>query len=200
MGSSSSEEARAQSLENNEWLRYEAELEGDKASDVPPFLRRELAFLEELFNMLDKKNLKSVEVKDFEEVSFLREHPLFPRIRELFEDELRKIKAKRINFELFLFLLSVFHVATPVEAKVRFLFRLYDCDKNLRIDAADLAKVYRLTYQMPFLQDEDYSKLVTETLIKYGTKGEIRLENLLEILPADEVKETMSFRFNSKFA
>lgn len=138
--------------------------------------------------MLDKKNLKSLEVKDFEEVGFLREHPLFPRIKDLFEEELRKLKAKRINFELFLFLLSVFHVNTPVETKIRFLFRLYDFDRNLKIDAADLIKTYRLLYQLPFMQEEDYAKLATETLIKYGSKGEMRLENLLEMLPSDEVK------------
>lgn len=142
-------------------------------------MRRELAYLEELFNILDKKNLKSLEVKDFDEIAFLREHPLYPRMKDLFEDELRKIKAKRINFELFLFLLSAFHISTPVETKLRFLFRLYDCDKNMKVDAADLTKVYKMIYQMPFLQEEDYSKLVTETLIKFGTKGEIKLENLL---------------------
>jgi hypothetical protein len=45
----------------------------------------------------------------------------------------------------------------------------------MRVDVGDLTKIYRMIYQMPFMQEEDYSKLVTETLIKYGTKGEIRL-------------------------
>lgn len=40
MGSSSSEDLRAKSLENNEWIKYEAELEKDKLSDIPPFYRR----------------------------------------------------------------------------------------------------------------------------------------------------------------
>lgn len=35
--------------------------------------------------MLDKKNLKSLEIKDFDEIIFLTEHPLYPRIRDLFE-------------------------------------------------------------------------------------------------------------------
>ena len=45
----------------------------------------------------------------------------------------------------------------------------------MRVDVADLTKIYKMMYQMPFLQEEDYSKLVTESLIRYGTKGEIRL-------------------------
>jgi Ca2+-binding EF-hand superfamily protein len=52
------------------------------------------------------------------------------------------------------------------------VFRLYDCDKNLKIDAADLSKIYKMLYrEVAYLQEEDYSKLVTETLIKYGNKG-----------------------------
>lgn len=184
MGSSSSEELRARSLESNEWVRYQAELERDRPSDIPPFFRKELVNLEELFNVLDKKNLKSLELKDLDEVAFLRGHPLQPRFKALFEDEMRKIKAKRINFELFLHLLSVFHVRTPLEAKLKFLFRLYDCDRNLKLDANDLLAIYRLTYPSS-LQEEDYGKLVTETLVRYGSKGEIRLEHLMDILPAD---------------
>jgi hypothetical protein len=40
MGSSSSEENKAKALENNEWLRYEAELEKDKPSDIQPYFSK----------------------------------------------------------------------------------------------------------------------------------------------------------------
>ena len=72
---------------------------------------------------------------------------------------MRKIKAKRINFELFLFLLSTFHTRTEVEAKYKYIFRLYDVDRNQKIDVNDLNKIYRMIY--PHIQEEDYSKLVT---------------------------------------
>lgn len=84
---------------------------------------------------------------------------------------MRKTKAKRINFELFLYLLSVFHARTEVEEKYKYIFRLYDTDKNMKIDSGDLSKIYRMIYTAPWMQEEDYSKLVTETLIKYGNKG-----------------------------
>lgn len=70
----------------------------------------------------------------------------------------------------------------------------------MKVDASDLIKIYKLIYREPFMQEEDYSKLVTETLIRFGNKGEIKLENLMELVPQDEVKECLSFRFNSKFA
>lgn len=111
---------------------------------------------------------------------------------------MKKTKAKRINFQLFLYLLSVFHVRTEVQAKYKYIFRLYDCDRNMRIDGADLSKIFHLIYFQPWMQEEDYSKLVTETLIRYGIKGEIKLQNLRELIPEDEVKEFLSFRFNGR--
>jgi Ca2+-binding EF-hand superfamily protein len=68
------------------------------------------------------------------------------------------------------------------------VFRLYDVDRNLKIDGSDLNKIYRMIYQQSWMQEEDYSKLVTETLIRFGTKGEVKLENLRELISEDEVK------------
>ena len=49
------------------------------------------------------------------------------------------------------------------------------------------------------MQEEDYSRLVTEALIRYGKKGEIKAEYIREMVPEYEVKEFLTFRFNSKF-
>lgn len=87
---------------------------------------------------------------------------------------MKKTKAKRINFELFLYLLSVFHVRTEIEAKYKYIFRLYDCDRNMKIESGDLSKVYKMIYNASWMHEEDYSKLVTETLIRFGNKGEIK--------------------------
>ena len=76
---------------------------------------------------------------------------------------------------------------SEIEAKYKYVFRLYDCDKNQKIDGSDLAKIYKMIYTESWMQEEDYSKLVTETLIRFGSKGEIRQENLRELLPEGEV-------------
>ena len=55
----------------------------------------------------------------------------------------------------------------------------------MKIDAADLTKIFKMVYSSQWMQEEDISKLVTETLIRYGTKGEIRLENIRDVLPED---------------
>lgn len=41
----------------------------------------------------------------------------------------------------------------------------------MKIDANDLNKIFKLLYNEPWMQEEDYSKLITETLIRYGIKG-----------------------------
>ena len=108
---------------------------------------------------------------------------------------MRKLKAKRINFELFLYLLTVFHPTTLPETKYKYLFRLYDTDRNSKIDSKDLHKVYRLLYKEAFMAEEDYSKLVSETIERFGSKGEIKFEQLLKMVSEDEVMEVLSFSF-----
>lgn len=88
---------------------------------------------------------------------------------------MKKTKAKRINFELFLYLLSTFHFRTELEDKYKYLFRLYDIDKNMKIDANDLNRMFRIIYANMNLTEEDYSKIVTEALIRYGSRGEIKI-------------------------
>lgn len=55
----------------------------------------------------------------------------------------------------------------------------------MKIDADDLSKVFRLIYSGLHLAEEDYSKLVTETLIRYGNRGEIKMEQFRELVPED---------------
>jgi Ca2+-binding EF-hand superfamily protein len=76
-------------------------------------------------------------------------------------------------------------VRTEIEEKYKYLFRLYDTDRNMKIDADDLNKVFRLIYAGLNLAEEDYSKLVTETLIRYGNRGEIKMEQFRELVPED---------------
>ena len=85
MGSSTSEQGKVNATTNNEWIRYTAQLSKDKVSPIEPFYTQELSYLEELFGNLDKKNLKSLELKDFDDIITLKTNPFYFRIKELFE-------------------------------------------------------------------------------------------------------------------
>ena len=41
----------------------------------------------------------------------------------------------------------------------------------MKIDANDLGKVYKMIYSQPWMLEEDYSRLVTDSLIRFGSKG-----------------------------
>jgi len=45
-----------------------------------------------------------------------------------------------------LYLLSVFHIETEVEAKYRYLFRLYDVDKDFKLNANDLENIFEILF------------------------------------------------------
>ena len=68
----------------------------------------------------------------------------------------------------------------------------------MKIDVNDLTKIYKMIYREAWMTEEDYSRLVTESLIRFGSKGEIKQENLREMIPEDELQEFLSFRFDSK--
>lgn len=72
-----------------------------------------------------------------------------------------------------------------METKYKYVFRLYDVDKNMKIDVNDLTKIYKMIYREAWMTEEDYSRLVTESLIRFGSKGEIKQENLREMIPED---------------
>lgn len=52
------------------------------------------------------------------------------------------MKTKRVTFEIMLFLISVFHIETEVDQKYRYLFRLYDTDRDLKIGVNDLISIF----------------------------------------------------------
>lgn len=52
------------------------------------------------------------------------------------------MKVKRVNFNIMLHLLNVFHIETEIEAKYRYLFRLYDWDKDFKLGIEDLMETF----------------------------------------------------------
>ncbi len=45
------------------------------------------------------------------------------------------------------------------------------------------------------LTEEAVKNMASEALSKYGTRGEIKLEQFIDLLPGDEVREMMTWRF-----
>ena len=71
----------------------------------------------------------------------------------LFEEELIKIKTRKISLEIFLHLLSTFHINTDIEQKAKFLFRVYDWDKDFKVNHSDLVLTFRMLFRDKMLFD-----------------------------------------------
>lgn len=56
------------------------------------------------------------------------------------------MKVKRITFDIMIFLLSVFHIETEIDTKYRYLFRLYDLDKDMRLSVNDLTDSFEILF------------------------------------------------------
>lgn len=177
------------------YKRYWVEMERQPLTDVPPFRNPEIAYLRSVFEELDAKRQKSIEVANFDNYYALREHPLYERIRELFREELEKMKTKRVTFEVMLFLLSVFHIETEVDHKYRYLFRLYDTDRDLKVGVNDLVAIFEILYYGPVYDEQVYRMMAEQTVSKYGTGGFLRLEQFVAMVHEDQVKEVMTLKF-----
>ena len=86
MGSGESGDVQAKALANNQWIKYQEDKSNSKVSEVEPFSQDQFEYLEDLFSFLDKKNIRSLELRDMDEIDYLKEHHLYPRIRELMEE------------------------------------------------------------------------------------------------------------------
>lgn len=56
------------------------------------------------------------------------------------------MKQKRVTFEIMLYLLIVFHIKSGIEDKYRFLFRLYDWDKDNKLSVNDLGQTFSILF------------------------------------------------------
>lgn len=56
------------------------------------------------------------------------------------------MKTKRLTFDIMIFLLSVFHIETEIDTKYRYLFRLYDFDKDMRLSVNDLTDSFEILF------------------------------------------------------
>ena len=72
MGSGESGNAQTKALANNQWIKYQEDSSNNKMSKVEPFSQNQFEYLEDLFSFLDKKNIRSLELRDMDENDYLK--------------------------------------------------------------------------------------------------------------------------------
>ena len=94
-----------------------------------------------------------------------------------------------------LYLLVAFHIKTPIEEKYRFLFRLYDWDKDFKLSTHDVSQTLQILFPNSVYSEDAYNEMAEEFVNEYGTNGWIKFEGFLKAIPEDQVKEFMTLKF-----
>ncbi len=84
------------------------------------------------------------------------------------------------------------------------MFRIYDWDKDFKVNHADLCQTFKVLLREKLvcerlLDEEAVKNMASEALVRYGARGEVRLEQFVELVQKDEVKEVMTFRFSKNY-
>ena len=87
-----------------------------------------------------------------------------------------------------LYLLIVFHIKTNIEDKYRFLFRLYDWDKDFKLSSMDLSQTFEIIFPGPMYSEDAYLEMGEEFLNTNGVSGFMKFETFMKVVKEDQVK------------
>jgi Ca2+-binding EF-hand superfamily protein len=80
-------------------------------------------------------------------------------------------------------LLSPFHIKSSNEEKYRFLFRLYDWDRDWKLGVTDLMKSFELLFPNDIYGRETYQYMSEEFVGKHGSGGYIKFDQWIGAIP-----------------
>jgi Ca2+-binding EF-hand superfamily protein len=90
---------------------------------------------------------------------------------------------------MFVEILTVFHISTSLEEKYKYLFRLYDWDKDFKLSIEDISKTIGLIQSKNSHKGVygtgDLRNLAEKFINKYGDKGFITAERFREAVNED---------------
>lgn len=95
----------------------------------------------------------------------------------------------------------MFHISTSLEDKLKYLFRIYDWDKDYKLGVDDLTKSLKLLLvsdpnsRSNIYTDKDLQELAERYLVKHGEKGFIKPERFRELIPESEAMLMMTVMF-----
>lgn len=134
---------------------------GAEVSREIPFSEEELLMLEQRFRRLDVDGSGLLEPNEFFEIPELAQNPLVQRVISVFD----KNGDGNISFYEFVTGLSKLSSGGSEEDKMRFLFAIYDIDKDGYISNGELFKVLKMMVGNN-LNDIQLQQLVDRTIIK----------------------------------
>eukprot|EP00095_Tigriopus_kingsejongensis_P002708 snap_masked-scaffold809_size94238-processed-gene-0.4 protein:Tk02708 transcript:snap_masked-scaffold809_size94238-processed-gene-0.4-mRNA-1 annotation:"calcineurin subunit b isoform 1" len=128
---------------------------------IDGFSREEMTRLEKRFHKLDLDRSGAISVKEFLSVPELKENPLLQRVVDVFDSDL----SGEVDFKEFVKGLAQFAaIRGNSDAKLEFIFRIYDMDRDGFISNGELFQVLKMMVGKN-LTDSQLQQIVDKTIL-----------------------------------
>ena len=76
------------------------------------------------------------------------------------------------------------------------MFRMYDVDGDLKIWVNDFVSIFQILFYGNAYNGEGAHQVMAEQVVaKYGTAGFVKLEQFMNMIPEDQVRQFMTMKF-----
>ena len=170
-------------------------------SDETGFTPKQVKRLYNRFTSLDKDNMGYLNRQDFLRIPELHINPLCDRIIEVLIDDYGQ--DSKLNFRQFAKLFSTFrrgkseqNDSNSKENKLKFLFGLYDRDKDGKVNKNELLAILRMLVGSN-IPEEQMNAIAERTIAELDENGDmvITFEEFCETLKKIDIDEKMSMKF-----
>ena len=174
--------------------------EVDEISNETGFTAKQIKRLYSRFTALDKDNTGYLTRADFNRIPELNINPLGKRIIDvLLEDN---GKNEQINFRQFANVFSTFRrntkgeliVKNTREDKLKFLFSVYDRDRDDLINKEELLAILNMLVGGNLPQDQ-MNAIIDRTIEELSTNGSITFKQFCDTLQKIDIEDKMSMKF-----
>eukprot|EP00126_Sphaerothecum_destruens_P007006 Sdes_comp19641_c0_seq1m11428 len=163
----------------------------EELSSMTDFTTSEVKRLAKRFNKLDKDSSGTLTTDEFMSLPQLKDNPLVERVISIFDED----GGGDVDFGEFMRTLSVFSTKSTKMQKLKFVFKIYDIDKDGYISNGELfqvlAKMVGGNLSLPQLQ-----QIVDKTIIKADLDGDgkISFDEFCKMVSNSEVYDTMNVK------
>ena len=170
-------------------------------ADETGFTAKQIKRLYNRFTSLDKDNTGVLNKQDFLRIPELHVNPLCDRIIEVLIDD--NGQDGKLNFRQFAKVFSVFRRGKTSsndinnkENKLKFLFGIYDRDKDDKINKSELLGILRMLVGSN-IPEEQMNAIAERTITELDSDGDmvITFQEFCETLKKIDVDEKMSMKF-----
>ena len=152
------------------------------------FDAEEIKRLGKRFKKLDLDHSGSISVDEFMALPELQNNPLVQRVIDIFDED----QNGEVDFKEFIQGLSQFSVKGDKISKLRFVFKIYDIDKDGYISNGELYQVLKMMVGSN-IKDTDLQQIVDKTIL-YADKdedGKINFEEFCEVVGNTDIHKKM---------